>query len=420
MEEAGIRPSQRSKRVGDCLLEEVLFAGPLYQDWLARHASLEKVKRRVRIYSQASAGGADGRARLERAARRELEALDPLSHPGLLKPLQLTQHELGPALVFEHDPTAVRLDHFLAQAGSAGPLGFEARLGLVRQVAEILQYVHEKRVFHRALSPQSVMVSDPDSPAPRLRILDWQTAAYESLSTRTSHEGLRGTTHLDQLVEDAVLAYAAPEALSVAEASPEEMDVFSLGALAYLILSGKPPAGSALELQDRVREGKGLQLSAALDGAHPRLVELIQLATHPVVTSRISSIQEFLEYLEIAEKKLRTPLEEPVADPLSAQMGDLLPGGFRVKKRLGKGSTSVVFHVERDGDDLVLKLALDEKNDERLRAEARDPAAGRRPRAPLARGIRRARGAASLPFHIYAQQILAPVHQLAGLPRCLG
>ena len=365
--EAGIRPSQRARRVGDFLLEELLYTGPNYQDWRARHVSAEKIRRRVRIYSLAAAG-AEAREQLERAARREMEILEPLQHPAILKPLQLTRHELGPALVFEHDPKSVRLDHFLVQA--AARLGFAERLALVRQIAETLQYVHDKRIFHRALSPQSILVQDSEAPTPTLRILNWQTAAQEILTTRATESGLTGTSHLDHLVEDASLVYLAPEALTVPDALPETLDVFSLGALAYLIFSGKPPATSVLELHDLLRDGKGLQLSAALDGADPRLVELVQLATHPVVTERVPSVADFLGYLEIVEKERPRTDEEPVADPLSARAGDLLPDGFRVRRRLGKGSTSVVFLVERDGDDQVLKLALDPDADDRLRAEA--------------------------------------------------
>ncbi|HXO21597.1 MAG TPA: BREX system serine/threonine kinase PglW, partial [Thermoanaerobaculia bacterium] len=366
--EIGIRPTQRSRRVGDYVLEELLFTGPGYQDWLARHVTLDKVLRRIRLYPVATAG-AEARKQLERAARREIEALEPLSHPGLLKPQPPIQSDLGLALVFDHEPQAVRLDHYLKEAGPR--LGFEDRLALVRQIAETLAYVHDKRVFHRALSPHSILVSDLAKSPPALRILDWQTAAHEALTSRTSHDGLSGTSHLDDLVGDAARVYVAPEALTIPDASPETLDVFSLGALAFFIFSGKPPARSALELHEALRTGKGLQLASALDGANPRLSEVIQLATHPVVAERLQSVTEFLDYLDMVEEKLTRPEQAFIPDPLNATAGQLLEGGFLVKKRLGKGSTSVVFLVEREGREEVLKLALDEEADERLGAEAK-------------------------------------------------
>src|SRR5690242_7877154 len=48
MEQAGIRPSNRSRRVGDYELGSLLFQGPAYQDYEAAHVALKGVKRRVR------------------------------------------------------------------------------------------------------------------------------------------------------------------------------------------------------------------------------------------------------------------------------------------------------------------------------------------------------------------------------------
>ncbi len=48
MEQAGIRPSQRARRVGDYVLGELLADGVGYQDWLAKHVSFDNVYCRVR------------------------------------------------------------------------------------------------------------------------------------------------------------------------------------------------------------------------------------------------------------------------------------------------------------------------------------------------------------------------------------
>lgn len=380
MKEAGVRATERSKRVGDFTLEELIFAGPNYQDWRGRHASLEKVTKRVRLYSFATSSAA-ARAEGERAARREFTALDALDHPGLLKPLQYTLSELGPALVFDYDPRAVRLDLFLV--GESGRLALHTRLDLVRQVGETLAFVHAKRVYHRALSPQSLLVwngGPPEGPARatqgapkrgeplRLKIFNWQTSARAG--TLTSTGALSGTSHLDPLIESAAEVYLAPEALAVADASPEALDVFSLGALAFLIFSGRPPAPSAAALRDLLREERGLELASALDGAHPTLVELIRQATHPVVEERLATVADFLAKLEAVEEAMTRPEERPIDDPTEGKAGDLLPGRFRIKSRLGKGSTAVVYLVERDGKEQVLKVALDAAADARLVAES--------------------------------------------------
>ncbi len=95
VEEAGIRPTERGRKVGDFGLDELLFQGPHYQDWLGHHLNVEQIKQWIRLYPYASANAA-GRAELEREAQRELTALEGLDHPGLLAPLHYSSSELGP------------------------------------------------------------------------------------------------------------------------------------------------------------------------------------------------------------------------------------------------------------------------------------------------------------------------------------
>ncbi len=153
VEQAGIRPSQRYRRVADYVLERLLQETDLYQDWEACHVNFPKSKRRIRIYPVALQSSKVTRAERRQAAEREYRLLDGIVHPGILRVEQFTEHERGPALVFEHDPGAERLDLFLRSR--AENLDLRRRLDLVRQVAETLKFAHSRRLYHRALSPQS-------------------------------------------------------------------------------------------------------------------------------------------------------------------------------------------------------------------------------------------------------------------------
>ena len=115
MEQAGIRPSQRSRRVGDYVLGELLADGPGYQDRLAKHAAFDDVHCRVRQYTVAQASSEEDRQRLKRAAAREFQIIQSLNHPNILPVLDYKEHELGPTLLFRYlDPEAVQFDHYLA------------------------------------------------------------------------------------------------------------------------------------------------------------------------------------------------------------------------------------------------------------------------------------------------------------------
>jgi serine/threonine protein kinase len=127
---------------------------------------------------------------VRKAAKREFELLEGLNHPGILQAFDYTEHELGPAIVFRHDPDSLRLDHFLAQYGAR--LSVDDRLSITRQVAEALRYAHEKRVVHRALSPQSILVANPESNARTIKIFNWQTG--QRLAGTTTSKGLAFAT----------------------------------------------------------------------------------------------------------------------------------------------------------------------------------------------------------------------------------
>jgi serine/threonine protein kinase len=373
-EQAGIRASQRSRKVSDYELDQLIDEGPGYQDWQATHSTLKNVRRRVRIYNVRTGATIDERQTIERAARREAELLESLQHPGVLRREGFTEHELGPALIFEHDPKAIRLDHFLTQ--SHEHLTVDQRLDLLRQIAEVMRFAHEKRIVHRALCPQSILVTVLDDGRHQVKVFNWQVG-YRSEGTTTSSSASRvisATSHVDRLVEDTSTAYMAPEVISDDNNVGEHLDVFSLGAVAYHIFSGTPPAANGLELSNKLRETKGLQISSVLNGASVSLQELIQWSTHSDVATRsglVSTVTDFLDLLEKVEEEATTPeLETYADDPNRAKKDDQLPGGFRVIRRLGQGACSVVLLVEKDGEEFVLKVANDPEHNSRLRDEA--------------------------------------------------
>lgn len=366
--EAGIRPSNKHRQIGDYKLIKLIAEGEGFQDWQSQHISIESVQRRVRIYTVANASSPELRASRARQARREFEVLEGISHPGILKVNDYKETEMGPALVFDHDPKAQRLDHLLTDRGAK--LTVDQRLQLVRDIAETLKYAHGKNLYHRALGPQSIMVYGTDGTSLSPRIMNWQTASREAANLDTVHR-TTGTRHVEDYVEDPGLVYLAPETTRADATHGPSLDVFSLGAIAYHVFSGQPPAGSVLELTEKLRIGQGLRLSDVMDGCGMRLQELIQFATSPDVMARYDVVQDFLDDLVKVEDELTSPDPEITIDPSIAGQGDRLDGGFTVVKRMGRGSSSDVLLVREDDsqEELILKVACDLAHNERLVAE---------------------------------------------------
>jgi serine/threonine protein kinase len=221
------------------------------------------------------------------------------------------------------------------------------RLDLLRQVADAIRYAHRKRVIHRALGPQSILVTDVNAITPRLQVFNWQVGIRETATTSGR------VTNVEDLVEAQALVYMPPEAVADARKVTEASDVFSLGAIAFHLFANRPPATNPTELAKILREQKGLSISSVLDGAGPKLEELIQWSTHPDVLTRLGSVDDFLTLLDDVEDELTAPADAVVVDPLHAKRSDRLEHGFVVDRVLGQGATATALLVTNFAVSLI-------------------------------------------------------------------
>ncbi len=377
--EIGIRVATSHLRFGDDwnLHREVLDIGPTWEDRLAERKGLVRERGRVRIYLTAQQATEDDQASVQRAAQREYQVLQGIAHPGIAQALDLRQHGNGPAILFRHGSNDLRLDTFLQVHGEK--LTAAVRLDLVRQLAEAVRYAHSRSLYHRALAARSVYVSaKPDGSNPTARIIDWQSAARDPETTGLS--AIQASSLPGRHSGD-VGVYLAPES-EQQFADPVDLDVFGLGALAYLVLSGQAPAARREELISRLQGEGGLRPSAAADGISPALDDLVFGATRSDVNERLDSAEAFLDELQrpSADDASAVVLPDQSVDPLTALPKQEVDGDWEVVKVLGSGATARALFVQRlierdDGEtdfqDRVLKVALDEDKAEVLRAEAR-------------------------------------------------
>jgi serine/threonine-protein kinase len=108
-------------------------------------------------------------------------------------------------------------------------------LRITRQIAAALAAAHEKGVVHRDLKPENVlMVPDPETPSgERAKVLDFGIAKVlepdgEVLKTTTG--AILGTP-----------TYMSPEQCRGVGNVTEKADVYSLGAMLYQMIAGRPP-----------------------------------------------------------------------------------------------------------------------------------------------------------------------------------
>ncbi|WP_346776476.1 BREX system serine/threonine kinase PglW [Streptomyces sp. HNM0574] len=377
MKKIGVRASTAHLDFGDgwTLASRPLDAGPTWEDRFASRNEPIHEEGRVRVYLVERMADEQKRRSTARAAEREYQVLQGINHRGISQAVALRQHQGGPAILFRHRESDLRLDNYLALHGPK--LSETVRRSLVRQLADAVRYAHRRSLYHRALAARSVYVSARgNGSAPVLRIIDWQASArdFDTTSLRSLGEASFTGEHL----EDSAQCYLAPETDSDYP-DPVDLDVFGLGAVSHHILTGTPPASSRTALKERLAADGGLHMYGVSDSVDPGLDELVYAATRSLTDDRLASADAFIDLLDQAEQASAAQALSVEADPLEATPGQSVDGDWTVERVLGAGATARALYVTRAVEDehgrtvrqeRVLKVALDQEKNERLAAEA--------------------------------------------------
>jgi serine/threonine protein kinase len=362
----GLRPSTTARIVGGYQLGSLLDDGEGYQEHLATNTVVETDQARVRSYLVPAATSAERRSQLHRAAKREAQTLAQIGqHPGILAYRSFVEDApLGPAVLFESFADSLPLHAFIRAEPN---LTFDERLGLLQQIVEAVAHCHRSGVLHRNLSPASVLVRRGSDGRLHVRLHRFQTAAW------IEHSSV-GTRHFHQFSQDIDRMYQAPEVLANPEKATYESDLFSVGCLAWLVLTGQHPAATLAEREERIKgvsDGEGGLRPSAVRADLAVLDEAIAFATQPNIHARTDDITDWFNIFVLEALTRPTADASASADPRDAQKGDTLAGGLRVERRVGSGGTALVFHVRREGRDFALKVPHDAGCAERLLSEAK-------------------------------------------------
>jgi serine/threonine protein kinase len=153
----------------------------------------------------------------------EARAAAALSHPNIVTVYQVGDCPLGPYFAMEHIEGG-SLEALLQK----GPVPVGAAVTLLIAVTEAVHYAHSKGVIHRDLKPANVMIDALRRPV----VMDFGIAKFVGKSSALTQQGaIMGTP-----------AYMPPEQAGeeFAQVGPHS-DVYSLGAILYTLLAGKPP-----------------------------------------------------------------------------------------------------------------------------------------------------------------------------------
>ena len=217
--------------------------------------------------------------------RREALVTSALTHPGIVRVCDLDQAPDGSPFIVTEYLNGQDLARVIRRAG---PMALADVAAIVEAIASPLAEAHGHGIIHGDLTPENVFVLDVEAdPHARVKILDFGVAKI-----RARAGGLVRAV-------PAASAFAAPERQRGREWEVgERADVFSLGVIAYALISGRatgapPPAPAAGE--------KAPPLAPP-----PAVVAAVARATRKDLEGRFRSVTDFAQALRAAAATSRT------------------------------------------------------------------------------------------------------------------
>ncbi len=209
------------QQIGPFHIESELGSGAMGTVYRAKfHRSEEKIVTvALKVVALGLLGNEGAMARFE----REANILKQLKHPHIVRLIAHGKiNKSNPYIAMEFiDGEA--LDRVLARRGK---LGWEEVLSYGKQLAEALQYAHDKGIIHRDLKPSNLMITKDGV----LKLTDFGIAKDTDVTALTGANSTIGTA-----------AYMSPEQCKGDKNLSNKSDLYSLGVVFFELLTGRKP-----------------------------------------------------------------------------------------------------------------------------------------------------------------------------------
>jgi tRNA A-37 threonylcarbamoyl transferase component Bud32 len=195
-------------------LEDRLGHGGMATVYRARDSKLDR-EVAIKLLADNFAGDDEVRMRFSREARLAAR----LDHPNVVQVFDVGEDEDRPFIVMEYVEGGTLQDRLERRRG---PLARDEALRLLGQLCDGLGYAHAKKLVHRDIKPQNLLVRESDD---TLKITDFGIARAAEETTRLTRPGkVLGTDR-----------YMAPEQVADGTITPAT-DVYACGVVANEVL----------------------------------------------------------------------------------------------------------------------------------------------------------------------------------------
>jgi serine/threonine protein kinase len=225
------------------LVERVLGHGGMGRVYHARDLTLHSRPVVIKVLLEASVKD----EYVVRKFRQEVEALARIDHPGVVGVLGAGELPDGKPYIVMQYVNGVTLRSQIPSEG----MDLERAALILKQIGAALEHVHEQRIFHRDLKPDNIMLQSLKG-SELVKVVDFGIAKVK--------DSVVAPSTVDKVPIGTVL-YMSPEQLRGGERITAASDIYSMGVIAYEMVTGRRPFNpiSAPQLLELHREGVRLK-----------------------------------------------------------------------------------------------------------------------------------------------------------------
>jgi eukaryotic-like serine/threonine-protein kinase len=220
----------RARRLGSYELVDRLGAGGMGEVWRARHRMLVRPAA-IKLIRPEALGRADSESarELRERFRREAQATSLLTSPHTVELYDFGVSDDGVFYYVMELLDGIDLETLVGDHGAVPP---ERAVWLLRQVCESLDDAHRVGLVHRDIKPANIITARRGSHCDYVKVLDFGlvkgSVAGDRDVRQTSDARPKGTP-----------AYMAPEAVTGEAPIDARSDLYSLGCVAYWLVTGQ-------------------------------------------------------------------------------------------------------------------------------------------------------------------------------------
>jgi serine/threonine-protein kinase len=220
--------ASEAKQLGRYRLKEKLGSGGMGDVYLAEHTLLKRPCA-IKVIRREKAGDPRALARFE----REVQAASQLSHWNSIYIYDYGRTADGTFFYVMEYLSGLSLQQLVKKRGPVSP---GRAIYLLKQVCEALTEAHCRHLIHRDIKPANIMVTELGGAYDVAKLLDFGLVKPLTENLTGGDEEL---TQIGSVTGSPL--YMSPEQ-SVGESPLDERsDIYSLGAVAYYALTGRPP-----------------------------------------------------------------------------------------------------------------------------------------------------------------------------------